>query len=135
VAKQFGRTKLKELKFGLTFEQLMVLFILEETDGLDLGELAVRTDRDRTTTTRMIDGLEKANMVLRVTDRQDARRKLVYLTPEGRRKLDALGSHAQQFDQSFYGGVSVNDTRTTVTTLKAMIANLTDGMRQTDPAV
>ena len=128
--KQFGQTILKEWKVGLTFEQTMVLHLLAESDGLDLGTIAVRTDRERTTTTRMIDGLEKANMVVRITDKQDARRKLVYLTKKGRDKVEEIHKMADEFTAVMSRGVTEEQIRTTVFTLNTMIANVCQATRE-----
>ena len=128
--KQFGQTILKERKVGLTFEQTMVLHLLAETDGLDLGTISARTDRERTTTTRMIDGLEKVNMVVRITDKQDARRKLVYLTKKGRDRVEEINRLAKEFNAILSKGLTEEQITTTVFTLNTMITNVCQATRE-----
>ena len=57
--KRAGRKLLVELEIDLTMEQVMALKILDNEEGLNASEIAERADRERTTMTRMLDGLER----------------------------------------------------------------------------
>lgn len=75
---------LKRQRFDLTFEEAMVLHILNEKGGRSLSELALLAGRERTTLSRMIDAMQKRNLVQTVRDKIDKRQKLIYLTSSGR---------------------------------------------------
>lgn len=104
--KQAGRWLLAERDFDLTFEQLMVLYILDEKDGQNLRDLAILADRERTTMTRMVDGLERRSLVVRVPDKTDGRSKLVYLTRRGRQRTAELEDLKQQFMRDAFKGLT-----------------------------
>jgi len=124
MVKQVAKRILKERNFSVTFEQLMVLGVLRDHSGLDLGSLAEHCDRERTTTSRMIDNLEERNMVHRVTDKQDARRKLVFLSQAGHQQLEKANELVGEFDSILYWNVSPEDIQVTIKTLETVIANM-----------
>ena len=64
----------------ITIEQWSVLYHLWKEDGLSQLELGNRTFRDKASTTRLIDNLEKQELVTRVASKDDRRINLVYLT-------------------------------------------------------
>ena len=64
----------------LTIEQWSLLYHLWKEDGLSQQELGTRTFRDKASTTRLIDNLEKLKLVERVASKTDRRINLVCLT-------------------------------------------------------
>jgi len=72
---------------GLTRAQFPILGYLEAVGPLPMSELANRLYMDRTTLTRNLKPLEQALLVERPPGLDDARVKLVAITPLGRRKL------------------------------------------------
>ena len=122
--KRAGQRYLAERGYELTIEQVMVLSIVEEAEGLNLGAIADRIDRDRTTCTRMVDGLERRNLVVRVPDRSDSRQKLVYLTRLGRQRLAELDVFADEFVTGVFGDESDQDLRACVGVLERVTRKL-----------
>jgi DNA-binding MarR family transcriptional regulator len=70
--------------YDVTVEQWCILMQLWRQDGQRQQYLADNACKDKTSVTRLIDGLEKRNLVARVVDRVDRRQKFVYLTHRGR---------------------------------------------------
>ena len=64
----------------ITIEQWSVLYHLWKEDGLSQQELGNRTFRDKPSITRLIDNLEKQQLVKRVASPTDRRINLVQLT-------------------------------------------------------
>lgn len=64
----------------ITIEQWSVLYHLWKEDGLSQQELCNRTFRDKPSITRLIDNLEKQQLVKRVASPKDRRINLVQLT-------------------------------------------------------
>lgn len=122
--KQHAKTMLVDMDYDLTFEQIVVLHILELEDGLNLGMVADRADRERTTISRMVDGLEKRNLVLRVPDKQDKRQKLLYLTTLGKERLVDMAPLGEKFHSILYGEIKKEDIENTLLTLKKMLHNI-----------
>ncbi len=73
--KKFNANDLK-----LTIEQWSVLYHLWKEDGKSQQELCNATFRDKPSITRLIDNLEKLNMVRRMPDQTDRRINKVHLT-------------------------------------------------------
>jgi DNA-binding MarR family transcriptional regulator len=65
---------------NLTIEQWSVMYQLWKEDGKSQQELCNATFRDKPSITRLIDNLEKLNLVKRVSDEKDRRINKVYLT-------------------------------------------------------
>jgi DNA-binding MarR family transcriptional regulator len=64
----------------ITIEQWSVLYHLWKEDCLSQQELCKRTFRDKPSITRLLDNLEKLNLVKRVSSKDDRRRNTIYLT-------------------------------------------------------
>jgi DNA-binding MarR family transcriptional regulator len=63
----------------ITIEQWSLLYHLWKEDGLSQQELGARTFRDKASTTRLIDNLEKLGLVTRVASSTDRRINRVFL--------------------------------------------------------
>jgi DNA-binding MarR family transcriptional regulator len=72
--------KFNNASINLTIEQWSVLYHLWKEDGKSQQELCNATFRDKPSITRLIDNLEKLNLVKRVSDDKDRRINKVYLT-------------------------------------------------------
>lgn len=70
--------------YDVTCEQWAVLMSLWHENGQNQKELASITCKDKTSITRLLDGLEKKNLVVRTPGKKDARQKLIYLTNQGK---------------------------------------------------
>ncbi len=66
--------------FDVSYEQWSILVHLYRKDGQTQQELANIAVKDKAAITRLLNVLEKKNIVLRIPDRNDKRSKLVYLT-------------------------------------------------------
>ncbi len=121
--RHWAKRVLADMEYDLTHEQIVCLLELGRHDGLELGQLAKHMDRERTTVTRMIDGLEKRNLVVRVADRGDKRNRLVYLTKLGKKRVEELEPIVQEFYRKVLDGISQPNMEVTLKTLQAIIAN------------
>ncbi len=65
---------------NLTIEQWSVLYHLWKEDGKSQQELCNATFRDKPSITRLVDNLEKLNLVKRVPAENDRRINLIFLT-------------------------------------------------------
>ena len=75
---------LNDNNLSITKEQWIVLKILNENqDGIIQNSLAILTERNKATLTRLIDGMEKNNLVVRIPSKEDSRKKLIYSTKTG----------------------------------------------------
>jgi len=65
---------------NITIEQWSVLYQLWKEDGRSQQQLCNATFRDKPSITRLVDNLEKLNLVKRVASENDRRINLIYLT-------------------------------------------------------
>ncbi len=75
--------KFNNAGLNLTIEQWSVLYHLWKKDGISQQDLCNASFRDKPSITRLVDNLEKANLVKRVAAEKDRRINLVYLTKQG----------------------------------------------------
>ena len=75
--------KFNNAGLNLTIEQWSVLYHLWKKDGISQQDLCNTSFRDKPSITRLVDNLEKANLVKRVAAEKDRRINLVYLTKQG----------------------------------------------------
>jgi DNA-binding MarR family transcriptional regulator len=94
---------------GITPEQWSVLCCLWENDGLNHAEIARCTGRDKFTITRIINLLEKKELVHRAPDSRDRRRSNIHLTQRGSELQDPLTETVEEFSQKAFDGLTEND--------------------------
>lgn len=75
--------KFNSAGLNLTIEQWSVLYQLWKQDGSSQQELCLHTFRDKPSITRLVDNLERLQLVKRVPSASDRRINLVFLTKQG----------------------------------------------------
>src|SRR5215470_1696201 len=70
---------------NLTIEQWSVLYHLWKQEGISQQELCNATFRDKPSITRLVDNLERLELVKRVASDNDRRINLIYLTKQGQK--------------------------------------------------
>jgi len=109
----------------VTSEQWMILLLLWQEDGQSPYQLAEIIGKDRAAITRLIDGLERRGLAVRMNDKTDGRQKRVYLSSQGRameKKLVPLGLSNIKHAQS---GISSKDLVKCKEVLRKVFKNLT----------
>lgn len=122
--KRCSNRLVSERSLDLSMEQIMVLAILENQEGLHLTQLAEKCDRDKTTITRMIGGLERRNLVVRVPNETDYRQKSIYLTHLGKEKIGELAPLAEEIQKIAFGGIEPNHVELAQDVLNRVTNNL-----------
>ena len=111
--------------YDVTCEQWGVLVNLSHNNGQTQKELAGVSCKDKTSITRLIDGMEKRDLVVRIPDKKDGRQKLIYLTNKGKelqRKLLYLVKKTLEEGQS---GIPATNLRICKDVLRRVAKNLT----------
>lgn len=91
---------------NLTIEQWSVLYQLWKHDGSSQQELCKRTFRDKPSITRLVDNLEKLQLVKRVPSETDRRINLVYLTKQGMKLEEQTMNIAEETLNEALTGIS-----------------------------
>lgn len=108
----------------LTPEQWIVLVQLWTKDGQSQSALSELTLRDPPTMSRILDTMQKGDLVTRVVDEQDARSRLVRLTKTGKALQAKLVPVAKKLVARLEHDISERDLETTHRTLAKMLQNL-----------
>jgi len=116
--------RFKAAGYNVSAEEWAVLLLLWRKDGLAPSELASNTVRDRTTVTRLLDGMEKKRLIVRIADEVDRRRSKVVLTEEGKQLEAKLVPIAKQLIELAHDGLSDDEQSQLVNLMKKMSHNL-----------
>jgi len=82
--------KFREEGHNITVEQWQLLINLNNSNDQFHQQLAENTFKEKSTITRLLDGLEKKDLIKRVADTGDRRQKRIRITPEGEKLLKNL---------------------------------------------
>ena len=101
-----------------------LLNVLAHADDQRVGDIAGVTRHDRTTITRVIDGLDRRGLVERGRDPDDRRAVRVRLTRAGRRLHRQLEPVVRGVLRSAFAGISEDDSEALFATLSRIHDNL-----------
>lgn len=97
--------------FDITPQQWTALNRLWQEDGIAQAQLAKRTFKDYTFTTRLVDDLEKKKLVRRVQDKKDRRVNRVFLTDTGKKFKSKIYKSYGKISESLRSGISDSELR------------------------
>jgi DNA-binding MarR family transcriptional regulator len=90
---------------GMTADQVVILTLLAEKDGITQREVVERSYSDPNTIAAMLVRLEKKNLIRREPHPDDGRARCVYLTPQGRklqrRLWEGWEDYLEKLDSAF----------------------------------
>ena len=108
----------------LTRPQLVLLIILMKNDDQPQNSLAFLTNRDKASLARLIDTMEKKNLVERLIDKNDKRVKHVRLTENGRKTLIKAIPVLEDVNHAIQRGIPKADIETAIEVLKKIVTNI-----------
>jgi DNA-binding MarR family transcriptional regulator len=112
--------------YSITAEQWHVLINLWEQDGQTQQQLSEKTEKDKGNITRLISGLEKRNILVRIPNYSDGRSKLIYLTSKGKEYQKALIQIAQKTLYQAQANIPNNEIDICNSVLQKVVNNLRD---------
>jgi DNA-binding MarR family transcriptional regulator len=108
---------------GLSSLEWRVLATLSDGDGLTVGDLAREVLAEQSTLTKLLLRMAKAGWVLRAEDPLDARRTLIFETPQGRSVVADLLGQAKAHEASLLAGFKASDVAALKKMLRVLIAH------------
>lgn len=109
----------------VTKEQWIVLKILhEDHDGVFQNELAFITDRNKASLTRLINVMEKNNLVVRIPSEEDSRKNLIYITKTGKQLFLKMRPLMLESMKTFQNGISKDDISNFILVMSKIQNNL-----------
>ncbi|HEY3918952.1 MAG TPA: MarR family transcriptional regulator [Stellaceae bacterium] len=107
---------------GLSASQYSILAKLARLGPLSINALSAAMVMDRTTTGRAVRPLERDRLVAIDAGDDDARTRLVRLTPAGAKRLKAAAAHWQEAQREFERGYGVAEAADLRATLARVVA-------------
>ena len=108
----------------VTPEQYLVLDILWDNQPLSQQKIADMIQKDKNSVTKIIDSLEKKNLVSRIVDKNDRRINIIELTKEGRDLEKIATEVAIKFMNDTIQDIDKQDLDTFVKVMRQMKNNL-----------
>lgn len=100
-----------EKGYDITFEQWTVLNVLYAEPGIIQSEIAVRTYKDKTNVTRILDVLSKNGYIVREQHESDRRSLCIHLTDKGINMFNNLIPCVESLNEQFKKGLSDEELR------------------------
>lgn len=116
--------KLQENGINITPEQFLVLDILWEEQPLSQQKIADIIQKDKNSVTKIIDSLEKKNLVQRVVDKNDRRINKIELTEDAFALEKITTEVAISFMNGAVKGIDNQDLDTFVNVMRRLKDNL-----------
>ena len=114
----------KQNGIEITIEQWSVLYHLWKEDGMSQQALCDATSRDKPSITRLVDNLEKLQLVNRVASKDDRRINMIYLTPEAQELQEKAMELANQTLNEALEGVTHGQVEIAKEVLQKVYENL-----------
>lgn len=109
---------------NLTIEQWSVLYHLWKQDGTSQQELCNATFRDKPSITRLVDNLEKLNLVKRVSHDKDRRVNKIFLTKTAQKLQEETMQLAEETLNEALSGVPADQVEMCKEVLQKVYDNL-----------
>jgi MarR family transcriptional regulator, lower aerobic nicotinate degradation pathway regulator len=113
---------------GVTPTQSVILKLVRSSPGLDQVGVGRVLGLDRTTATQSVTTLANAGLIERRNDPRDGRRKTLYITPKGKKLMDALGN-TDASARSMLAVFSKDDAATFMRLLEHFVTSSNESIR------
>jgi DNA-binding MarR family transcriptional regulator len=110
--------------YDITPDQWSILSRLSEQDGISQNELGGRIAKEKTNIARMIEVMERKQLVRRQVSDEDQRQRMVYLTPLGIKTYQNLIPIAQSILDQARQGFTDAEIAYLITMLNQVYENL-----------
>lgn len=115
---------LRNAGFDLTPEQWGTLHFLTSNSGISLSDLAKITHKDKTSVTRLINGMVKKDLINRDDDPRDRRIYRISLSKDGESIYNNLKYAVKQYNNKLTSIISQEDAELLVEGLSKLTAEL-----------
>lgn len=108
----------------LTKAQMIALRVLSRQNGIIQNNLAFITNRDKASLTRLIDTMEKKELVSRTHSSNDRRVKQVFITEKGKTLIESAMPVLDEMMKDVQKGLSQKEIDDTIKVLKKISKNI-----------
>lgn len=112
--------------FDVTPEQWTVLKRLAEQDGISQKQLAMKSEKDQPTVTRILDILERKELIYKQKNTEDRRSFLIFITEKGMTAKNELSPFIEDlYEETILKGISEEELEVYKSVLSQINANMT----------
>lgn len=104
--KQHMTERMREAGVSVTAGQAGILFLLKNSEGMNMSELGRVLEIDNSAITRLVDRLENQGLVRRSPREGDRRQYLIEITEKGRQDIEKIGAIAHEVNEKIKEGFS-----------------------------
>jgi len=122
--KQYTALVLKQNEVDLTPEQFLLVDLLWNHGSMSQQKLADTMQKDKNSITKLVDGLEKKQLVERCKDKSDRRSNLVILTEKAEAMKHGAKEKAISMLEDVIEGISEEELRNFLSTLDKITKNM-----------
>lgn len=112
------------LRFEITMEQWAVLSKLTDQEGINQKLLAVKTEKDPATLLRILDILERKQLLERNQSRSDRRSSELYTSDKGKHLANEVSAYIEECFAKIVQGISEEEIDMFAKTLRKFHSNL-----------
>ena len=109
----------------ISLDQWLVLGPVWKNDGISQKDIAEYCGKDKTSVTKIIDTLEKRNLMVRVPDQLDQRIKRVFLSNKGKEMMKSSLPIMEQTSNEVRKGITDQEINLFKTVLNKIYKNIT----------
>ncbi len=109
---------------GLTLARARTLFALSRRGSLTQKELAEELEIETPTLVRLLDAMEKQNLIERRSDEKDRRAKRIQMTPAGLRTFEDVDAQAKAMRAEIAVDISTDEIRAALHVVRRLTGNL-----------
>ncbi len=120
----YMKQKFARFNVDLTPKQFIVLKHLTEEDGREQNHLALITERDKTSLTRLISTLEKKGLVRRVVSSKDKRVNHLFITKTGKKTFESTLPLITQSIKELQSGIDQEEIDRAIKTIMKVRNNI-----------
>ena len=110
--------------FDLTKEQFILLAHLYQKDGMMQKDLAFITERNKGSLARLVNTMEKKNLVARIPSTEDKRVNRIYLTKLGKSVFEKIKPVLEQCESEVQKGLTKKEIEVTINVLQKIQKNI-----------
>lgn len=123
----YVNARLSEKGVPLTRQQIVLMKTLYNEGPQPQNNLACLTERDKTSLTRLVNGMEKKNLVARITSSEDKRVNLIHLTKNGEKVLNETAPVLLSIAQELQSNIAADDREIVIRALERIQENINKG--------
>ena len=124
ILSQCINAKFNEEGIGITIEQWPILMMLIINPDSTQQQLALDTNKDKTTVTRIINVMVKNGLLERKVDNNDRRKNKIVVTSKGDETREKVTEAFCNYESQLLSGVTEDEYKTTMSVLLRVVGNI-----------